>query len=116
MNESVLLFISCFKPASVGQSHRQVFVCKRSLARLFCLCNVAVFVCRGLASLDVLLVDEHLDALLDHADTWVEPGFGLIDDLHTGKVERNVTNRYATDSETTSAIVCIYFRYFSCET
>lgn len=47
------------------------------------LCDVAVLVCRGLASLDVLLVDEHLDALFDHADTWVEPGFGLIDDLHT---------------------------------
>lgn len=44
--------------------------------------DVAVLVCRGLASLDVLLVDEHLDALLDHADTWVEPGFGLIDHLH----------------------------------
>jgi len=45
--------------------------------------HIAVLVCRGLASLDVLLVDEHLDALLDHADTWVEPGFGLIDDLRT---------------------------------
>lgn len=56
---------------------------------LFCLCDVAVLVCRGLASLDVLLIDEHLDALLDHADTWVEPGFGLIDDLHTGTVENS---------------------------
>lgn len=27
-----LLFISCFKPASAGQSHRRVFVCKRSWA------------------------------------------------------------------------------------
>lgn len=44
--------------------------------------NVAVFICRGLAALNVLLVNEHFDALLDHADTWVEPGFGLIDDLH----------------------------------
>ncbi len=56
---------------------------KRSLARLLCLCNVAVLVRRGLASLNVLLVDEHLDAFLDHADTWVEPGFGLIDHLQT---------------------------------
>ena len=63
------------------------------------LCHVAVLVRRGLAPLDVLLVDEHLDALLDHADTWVEPGFGLIDDLHTGtfgkngiKIKSHVTN------------------------
>lgn len=47
--------------------------------------HVAVLVCRGLASLDVLLVDEHFDALFDHADTWVEPGFRLIDDLHATK-------------------------------
>lgn len=51
------------------------------------LCHVAVLVCRGLASLDVLLVDEHLNALLDHADTGVKPGFGLIDDLHKRTIE-----------------------------
>lgn len=55
---------------------------------LSALCDVAVLVCRGLAPLDVLLVDEHLDALLDHADTGVEPGFGLIDDLHTRTIEK----------------------------
>lgn len=76
-----------FKPASAGQSHGQV--CGRSLARLLGLCDVAVFVRRGLASLYVLLVDEHLDAFLDHADTGVEPGFGLIDDLHSGNIEKN---------------------------
>lgn len=75
MKESV----SCFKPV-ISQSVTEVGV---SVARLFCLCDVAVLVCRGLASLDVLLVDEHLDALLDHADTGVEPGFGLINDLDT---------------------------------
>jgi len=61
-------------------------------ARLRCLRHVAVLVCRGLASLNVLLVDEHLDALLDHADTWVEPGFGLIDDLHTGTMRKNMAS------------------------
>lgn len=45
--------------------------------------HVAVLVRRGLAPLDVLLVNQHLDALLDHADTRVEPGFGLIDHLQT---------------------------------
>lgn len=84
MNESVLLLLSRFKPAPAGWPHRRVSV-KRSLARLFSLCDIAVLVRRGLASLNVLLVDEHLDALLDHADTWVEPGFGLIDDLHRDK-------------------------------
>lgn len=58
----------------------QASVCVALLLRLR---HVAVLVRRGLASLDVLLVDEHFDALLDHADTGVEPGFGLIDDLHT---------------------------------
>lgn len=58
-----------------------------------CLCDIAVLVCRGLASLNVLLVDEHLDALLDHADTGVEPGFGLIDDLHTERSE--IQNSYS---------------------
>lgn len=57
-------------------------------APLLCLCDVAVLVCRGLATLDVLLIDEDLDALLDHADTWVEPGFGLVNDLHTGTWEK----------------------------
>lgn len=71
------------------RSVTQASVCVQALpARLFCLCDVAVLVCRGLASLNVLLVDEHLDALLDHADTWVEPGFGLIDNLHTGMFEK----------------------------
>lgn len=51
--------------------------------------NVAVFVCRGLTPFDVLLVDEHLDALLDHTDTGVESGFGLIDDLHTNTPRLN---------------------------
>ncbi len=78
---------------SVTQASVPVF--KRSPARLLCLCNVAVLVCRGLAALDVLLVDEHLDALLDHADTWVEPGFGLIDDLQT---ETLVKQRYNSSS------------------
>ncbi len=45
------------------------------------LCHIAVFVRRALAPLDVLLVDKNLDALLDHADTRVESGFGLVDDL-----------------------------------
>lgn len=61
------------------------------MARLLCLCDIAVLVRRGLASLNVLLVDEHLDALLDHADTGVEPGFGLIDDLQTGMIEKQCT-------------------------
>lgn len=43
--------------------------------------DVAVFVCRSLAALDVLLVDEDLDALLDHADAGVEPGSRLADHL-----------------------------------
>lgn len=45
------------------------------------LCDVAVFVRRALASLDVLLVDKNLNALLDHADTRVESGFGLVNNL-----------------------------------
>lgn len=45
------------------------------------LCHIAVFVRRALASLDVLLVDKNLNALLDHADTRVESGFGLVDYL-----------------------------------
>lgn len=84
MNESVLWFLYSFKPASVTQSHGRVSAWRHSLLSLLCLCNVAVLVRRGLASLNVLLVDEHLDALLDHADTGVEPGFGLIDDLNKG--------------------------------
>lgn len=43
--------------------------------------DVAVLVCRALASLDVLLVDKNLNALLDHADTRVESGFGLVNNL-----------------------------------
>lgn len=43
--------------------------------------HIAVLVRRGLASLYVLLVDKHFDALLYHADTWVEPRFGLVDHL-----------------------------------
>lgn len=72
----------------VPVSHTGECLCASAPPWLFCLCDVAVLVCRGLASLNVLLVDEHLDALLDHADTWVEPGFGLIDDLHTGMFEK----------------------------
>lgn len=45
----------------------------------FLLRHIAVLVCRGLASLYVLLVDKHFDALLYHADTGVEPSFGLVD-------------------------------------
>lgn len=52
----------------------------------FVLCHVAVFVRRALTSLDVLLVDEDLDALLDHTDTGVKSGFGLVDDLQTGRM------------------------------
>lgn len=74
---------------SAGQSHRpSVCVCVGGPWLSSCLCDVAVLVRRGLASLDVLLVDEHLDALLDHADTWVESGFGLIDDLRAGVIEK----------------------------
>lgn len=43
--------------------------------------DVAVLVRRALASLDVLLVDKNLNALLDHADTRVESGFGLVNNL-----------------------------------
>lgn len=53
------------------------------VSRCFSLCHVAVLVRGRLTPLDVLLVDEHLDALLDHADAGVEPGFGLVDDLWT---------------------------------
>lgn len=59
-----------------------------------CLCHVAVLVRRGLASLNVLLVDEHFDALFDHADTWVEPGFGLVNHLYTQPNEAQVANTY----------------------
>lgn len=45
------------------------------------LCDVAVFIRRALASLDVLLVDKNLNALLDHADTRAESRFGLVDYL-----------------------------------
>lgn len=56
--------------------------------------HVAVLVRGGLASLNVLLVDEHFDALFDHADTWVEPGFGLVDDLHThGQITHTICKR-----------------------
>lgn len=57
-----------------------------------CLRHIAVLVRRGLASLNVLLVDEHFDALFDHADAWVEPGFGLVDDLHTQSNETQFEN------------------------
>lgn len=60
-------------------------LCTGTSAPRLCLCHIAVLVRRGLASLDVLFVDKHLNALFNHADTWVEPGFGLIDDLHTTK-------------------------------
>lgn len=60
-------------------------LCMNTMLLEFSLRHVAVLVCRGLASLDVLLVNEHFDALFDHADTWVEPGFGLVDDLHATK-------------------------------
>lgn len=63
----------------------QASVCVALLLRLR---HIAVLICRGLASLNVLLVDEHFDALFDHADTGVEPGFGLIDDLHTNETMR----------------------------
>lgn len=59
-----------------------------------CLRHIAVLVRRGLASLNVLLVDEHFDALFDHADTWVEPGFGLIDNLHTQPQETQFAITY----------------------
>lgn len=49
------------------------------------LCHIAVLVGRTLAPLDVLLVDEDLNALLDHADTGVEPGFGLVNHLKKKK-------------------------------
>lgn len=85
MNESLFFFIFCvFQPAAAGRPlSPQASGCKCFHGEaLLGLRDVAVLVCRGLASLDVLLVDEHLDALLDHADTRVEPGFGLIDHLH----------------------------------
>lgn len=85
MNESLFFFIFCvFQPAAAGWPlPPQASGCKCFHGEaLLGLRDVAVLVCRGLASLDVLLVDEHLDALLDHADTRVEPGFGLIDHLH----------------------------------
>lgn len=79
MNESVVFTFQ----TSTRWLAPQAGVHKYFLARLLRLRHVAVFICRRLAALNVLLVDEHFDALLDHADTWVEPGFGLIDDLHT---------------------------------
>lgn len=45
------------------------------------LCDIAVLVRGALASLDVLLVDKNLNALLDHADARVESRFGLVDYL-----------------------------------
>lgn len=86
MNESVLLliFFGVLK-LHTPVSHTGECFWGGGAPWLFRLRHIAVLVCRGLAPLNVLLVDEHLDALLDHADTWVEPGFGLIDDLHTDK-------------------------------
>lgn len=55
------------------------------LLLLLLLCHIAVLVRRGLASLYVLLVDKHFDALLYHADTGIEPGFGLVDHLEEKK-------------------------------
>lgn len=51
--------------------------------------HIAVLVRRALAPLDVLLVDQHLDALLYHADAGAEPGFGLVDHLQQGKKKPN---------------------------
>lgn len=92
MNAPVLLF--CFHDLNLylPVSHTGECLCGGGpTAQLLRLCDVAVLVRGRLAPLDVLLVDEHLDALLDHADTGVEPGFGLIDDLHTGTVEKQCT-------------------------
>lgn len=77
---------------SEEEDKRVLFLCRQKPAGPLCmsisvpwLClgHIAILVRRGLASLNVLLVDKHFDALFDHADTWVEPGFGLVDDLHT---------------------------------
>jgi len=76
-----IVFNLCLQASHIGECLYGGTPC----SQLFCLRNVAVLVRRGLASLNVLLVDEHLDALLNHADTGVEPGFGLIDDLSTHK-------------------------------
>ena len=51
--------------------------------------HIAVLVWRALAALNVLLVDKNLDALLDHADAGVEPGFGLVDDLWPWRGKEN---------------------------
>ena len=44
------------------------------MARRVSLGNVGIFVCRVLGSLDVLLVDQHLDALLDDGEGGRKPG------------------------------------------
>ena len=64
-----------------GASPTRHLFCAVSFSVCFSLRHVAVLIRRRLTPLDVLLVDEHLDALLDHADAGVEPGFGLVDDL-----------------------------------
>lgn len=78
MRESVVWFVFGFK-TRIGHSHKGGSLCGSPTPSLS---DIAVLICRGLASLDVLLVDEHFYALLDHTDTGVEPGFGLIDDLY----------------------------------
>lgn len=44
-------------------------------------CDVTVFICRCLAALDVLFVYQNFYALLNHADTGIEPGSWLADYL-----------------------------------
>ena len=94
MNEPVLLLWLFFHVFNLylPVSHTGECLCGGGpMAQLLRLGDVAVLVRRRLAPLDVLLVDEHLNALLDHADTGVEPGFGLIDDLHGPRVEKQHT-------------------------
>lgn len=72
------------------------------------LCHIAVFVCRALASLDVLLVDKNLNALLDHADTRVESGFGLVDYLQE---EAHKHNQAACIGDSTHSYLLSFLQY-----
>lgn len=73
-------------PAAAKNKDMDYFLTAKCLFFFFFrLCHIAVLVRRGLASLDVLLVDKHFDALFYHTDTGVEPGFGLVDHLEERK-------------------------------